>query len=168
MYSNNKNKKAHMPIPHRQSALIARASVQEEPSLLTKILKNSLFGLLTSVVSGLILTLIMAFIAYYNQDPSAMVPYLSLLALLLSCFLGGFVCSVKTKRAPLLCGILYGGILCVFMFLCAACLVGAPKSEHTVFQGILVHGVAVMFCVLGAWAGSAKKKASPKKRRFGN
>ena len=168
MYSNNKNKKSHMPIPRRQSALMARASAQEESSLFTKVLVNSLFGLLTSVISGLILTLIMAFIAYSNQDPSAMVPYLSLLALLISCFAGGFVCSVKTKRAPLLCGILYGGILCVFMFLCAACMIGAPRSEHTVFQGILTHGAAVLFCVLGALTGNIKVRPRNRKRRFGN
>lgn len=153
-----------MPILHRSTALVPRTQEDDSP-IFVQVLRNSISGLISFTVVGVILISVMTAVAYANADPDAFIMPLSLAALLPSMFAGGFVCAKKTGSAPLLCGIVCGGIITLVTILLALILRDAPSSGYQLWQVSLLHGTAILFSVLGAFAGTVKRKVDPRRNR---
>ena len=139
----------------------------DDAPLFAVIMKNSLWGLVTFMLSGLALITVCCFIAYSNPDPDALIFPLALLALLPSSFVGGLVSAKKTGDAPVACGIVCGCICTLVMMLLSLVLYNTPSSGYSFWQNALLHISAVGFSVLGALMGNIKFKPHKRKRRFG-
>ena len=165
MLYGNKSKSS-MPQIRKSTAIVSRQNSAEQAPLLASVLKNSMYALLAMLLSGLVLISISTAIAYANPNPDSLVFPLSLASLLISMFIGGFVCSKRTCESPLLCGIVCGGIITLFTILIALCLRNAASSGYTLGFAFLLHGIAMLFAILGAFAGNIKKKYKPRKRKY--
>ena len=88
----SKNNVGNSLVRSHMSSLPSRMKDQGEPPLLKCALFGSLLALLATALSGLILISVMTAIAYADTDPLSKIPALSLVALLPSMFVGGFVC----------------------------------------------------------------------------
>ena len=145
-----------------------RSHEGSEQITLARILKNAAFGLIGFVACGLLLVTAACAAAYAGSDPSALIAPLGIAALLVSCFAGAFITARLTRSAPMLCGIVFGGLSAFIMLALSLLFSGAPSSDFSFFQGLLMHGFALLFSVLGALTGNYKRKPDPRKRRFGN
>ena len=154
-------------VPSRPVALAKKDSAQDDSPLLVTALKGGLLGVGVTLGIGLLLITVASAVACANPDPTALIPPLSLLCLLPSMFVGGFAAAKKVKEAPLLCGILSGGMVTVVTLILSAILRGLPSSGYAFWQSAALHTAALAFAVLGAFAGNVKRKPKPKKRRFG-
>lgn len=154
-------------VPSRSLSPVTRTRDTSDAPLLADVLKSGATGLAAFVISGAILLFAMTAIAYANSNPDILIPPLSLVALLPSAFVGGFVCTKRVKEAPLLCGIVTGGMITFLIILLALILRGLPSSGFEFWQSAALHSASVVFSVLGSFAGNAKKKAKMGKRRFG-
>ncbi len=161
-------KRTGVPAVRRGASLPVSAYENDDAPLLACVLKNSLLGLAATAISGLILISATCALAYSSADPSSLIAPLSLLALLPSNFLGGFVTAKKTHRSPLACGLVCGAVTTLVMILFSLLLRGAPTSNYEFWQSALLHSLSVLFCILGAMAGNVKIKSRRNKRRFGN
>ena len=161
----SKNNVGNSLVRSHMSSLPSRMQDQGEPPLLKCALFGSLLALLATALSGLILISVMTAIAYADPDPLSKIPALSLVALLPSMFVGGFVCVKIVKEAPLLCGILSGAVTAVVFLVLSLILRGLPASGHAALGTVALHSAAVLFSLFGALAGNVKRRT--KKRRFG-
>ena len=151
----------------RPTALASRTKEASDSPLFLSVLKSALLGVGASLVMGLILITVGAAVAYANPNPSVLIPALSLVSLLPSMFAGGFVTAKKVKDAPLLCGIISGGMITLITMLLAIVLRGLPSTGYAFWQSASLHTAAIAFSVLGAFAGNVKSRQKPIKRRFG-
>lgn len=154
-------------IPVRSAVPAVRTQTKEEDSLPSLVLKSALFGMLTAMLAGLLLVSGVTAIAHANPDPLSLLSPFSLVALLPAMFAGGFVCAKRVGDAPLLCGIVCGGMMTLLTMLLSLILRGLPSSDYSFWQSALLHALAILFCILGAFAGNVRKKQKPGKRRFG-
>ncbi len=154
-----------LPLSRRVSAVQAVRQETDE-GLLSLAFRSSLFGLIAWGISGIVLISAATAIAYANPDPIALIPPLSLIATLISGFAGGFASAKRAKESPVVCGIIFGGMMTLLMIASSFILRSAPSSSLEFWQSALLHGAAVLFSLLGALAGNAKRKMN-KKRRFG-
>jgi len=158
-------KKGGFPLSRPASAIQARGKDNDE-GLLALVFKCSLWGLAVWAISGIILISAACAIAYANPDPISLIPPLSLAATLISSFAGGFATAKKVREAPMVCGLIFGGIMTLLMIGLCLILKNASSSNFELWQSLLLHGAAILFSVLGALAGNAKRKMNTK-RRFG-
>ncbi len=149
------------------TALASRTAETSDSPLFLTVLKSGLWGVGAALVVGLILITVTTAVAYANPNPSALIPALSLVSLLPSMFAGGFVTAKKVKDAPLLCGIISGGMITLITMLLAIVLRGLSSSGYAFWQSASLHTAAMLFSILGAFAGNVKLRAKPGKRRFG-
>ena len=163
------SERSRTAMPRRRSSLpTVRQSKSEDEGLLPLLIKNGLIGLGGFVLSGIMLVTAACAAAYACPDPTSLIAPLSLAALLPSSFIGGFITVKLTRQSPLLCGIVCGAMCAIAMLGLSLIFTGAPTSSYTFFQGLLLHALALLFCVLGALTGNYKRKPNPRKRRFGN
>lgn len=167
MYNDRQSTRGGLPSPKRRSPTLSHRRSTEEPPLFKRILSSALWGLLANAAVGILLSLVLCGIAFASTDPLSLIFPLALLALLPSNFIGGFVSAKKCGESHLACGIataaMWGGISLVG----ALCLFSASASGYTLWQGLLLHGASIAFCLLGAAAGGIKRAPSKRKRRFG-
>ena len=157
-----------MGLVQSRSRAVSRVDSRDEDSpLLGPVLNGSLWGLLSFAISSALLITAAAMIAYANPDPAAVISPFSLLALMPSMFFCGFVTAKKVKDAPLLCGIASGGLATLVCMLLGVIFKGLPSSGYELWQSATLHGAAILFAVLGAFAGNVKKRPKLGKRRFG-
>ena len=145
-----------------------RSDSTDEKATLATIVKNAAFGLIGFLVCGLTLVTAACAAAYAGSDPSALIMPLGLAALMISCFAGGFITSKLTRSAPMICGVVFGGLSALLMLAMSLLFSDAPSSHFSFWQGLLMHGFALLFSILGALTGNYKRKPNPRKRRFGN
>ena len=150
-------------VPHRSTALVPRSN--DDAPIFVRVLKNSFSGLAVFAVVGIILLSAVCGIAYSNSDPDSLIMPMSLASLLPSMFAAGFICTKKTGEAPLLCGIVSGGIITLCTMLFALLMRNVTSSDYELWHQSLLHGIAILFCILGAFAGNAKRKIDPRKHR---
>ncbi len=167
MYNDRHKGKSGLPAQKRQMGMAQRTRVNEETPIIRTVLLSSLLGMLVSVISGGILLTILCFVALGSEDPLSLIAPLSLLALLPSNFLGGFISTKKADCSPLACGAICAAMWMLLSLVVALCL-PYPSSNYALWQSILLHCASVLFCVLGAFAGGYKpRRDTRKKHRFG-
>ena len=167
MYNDRKRGKSGLPAQKRQVNVAHRQySIDNEP-IVKRVLTSALLGVLVSVISGGVLLTLLCFLALKSEDPLSLISPLSLLALLPANFLGGVISSKKADRSPMACGAICAAMWLLLSLVVAVCL-PYPSSNHALWQSILLHVVSVMFCILGAFAGTYKPRRNTRKRhRFG-
>ena len=112
-FSQIKRKQKHSPpVTHHSppSYPVAQAS-SEQASPLTSTLGSALFALPLMGILGVIFLLIGSAVAWRSPNPHALIPPLSLVALGLTCILGGLIVARQRRGRPLL-----GGLLCGLLF----------------------------------------------------
>ena len=154
------------PAPRRTAALPSGRSVPDDSPLFITVLKNSVSGVIAALLSGIVFISISCAIAYANPDPEALSLPFALASLMLSMFVGGFVCSRRTGSSPLFCGIVCGGIITLFTMLLALCLAGAASMEYGFWMSAALHTFAIVFSVLGSFAGNMKRRPKPTVKRY--
>ncbi len=159
--------KGGLPTPRRNTGLGARRSSRDEPSLLKKVLMSSLLGLAVNAGAGIVLVSVVCFIAYSSPDPLALIPPLSLLALLPANFFGGFISAKRCGESAIACGCITAAMWGALSLIGALCLWNISPSGYSLWQSLLLHAASFGFCLLGAAAGGIKRAPSRKKRRFG-
>ena len=160
-------KRGSVPALRRTASLSSKAHEQEDSSLFKQTLSGAAYGTVAFLTTGLALISATTAIAYTNTDPSGLIAPLGLVSLFLSAFAGGFVTAKKVSEAPLLCGIVCGGMITVLAAFFGIILRGIPSSGYEFWQSAALHGSAVAFAVLGAFAGNVKRKPTKLRKRFG-
>ncbi|MBE6684164.1 MAG: TIGR04086 family membrane protein [Ruminococcaceae bacterium] len=163
----NRNQRSSALVRSRTTPVAARSRSGDESPLFTSVLKCSLWGLLVTFISGIILISVLSAAALASPDPLSLISSLSLIALFPSAFIGGFVTAKRVKDAPALCGIICGGLSTVCAMLFSIVLKGISSSNFELWQSLLLHALVIVFSVLGALAGNVKRVAKRGKRRFG-
>ena len=151
-------------VPRRQTALAVRQRDENEPIFMSA-MRGSLSGLVSFIAAGLVLITCAAAVAYTRPDPDALITPLALVALLLSAFAGGFTTVKRTGSSPMLCGILCGGVITVFIMIAALVLQGVTGSGYEFWQAAILHAATVLFSTLGSFAGNAQRKVDPRRHR---
>ena len=168
-YPAARSRGASSPVSRRRVSLpTSRSGERDDAVTLATVFKNSAIGLCAFVVSGLTFVTAACAAAYASKDPSALVAPLGLAALLLASFIGGFVTTKLTRSSPVLCAAVFCGIASILMLALSLCFSAASSSHYNFGQGLLMHGFALLFSILGAFTGNFKRKPNPRKRRFGN
>ena len=154
-------------IPSRPTALSKINREESDSPLLVTALKGGLVGMGIALGLGLVLITVAATVVCMNPDPAILIPPAALLCLMPSMFAGGFAAAKRVKEAPLLCGILSGGMITIITIIAGAIMRGLPSSGYAFWQSAALHTAAMAFSILGAFAGNVKRKPKPAKRRFG-
>lgn len=89
---------------------------------------SALFAMPVAAVAGLIFLLIAAGTVCAMPDPDSLITPLGLSVLGLTVLCGGFVCSRRAGCAPLLCGLLFGGLAVLVLFLGSLCFGDASRQ----------------------------------------
>ena len=155
------------PVMHRSNFPATRSQDDDSPFFAT-VLRGSAFGLLFFILTGLLLLTAVSLVAYSTHDPNSLISPLSLAALLPAMFAGGFVTTKKVGSSPALCGFVCGTLITLSTIAASLALHVLSSSGYSLWQSALLHGIAIVFCLLGSFAGNYKTKPNPKKRRFGN
>ena len=163
----NRDRRTSALVRSRTTPVTARSRSGDESPLFTAALKASVLGIAATFVSGIVFISILSAVALTSPDPSGLITPLSLLALFPSAFIGGFVTVKRVKDAPMLCGIICGGLSTACAMLLSIALKGLSSSSFELWQALLLHATVVIFSVLGALAGNIKRVAKRGKRRFG-
>ena len=158
---------SHGGLVSRTTTSLAIRQQDDDGPIFARAMRSALSGLISFVAAGLVLISCGAAVALTRADPDALIAPLALIALLLSSFAGGFTTARRTGDAPLLCGILCGGVITVFTMIAALILRGVTGSGYELWQAAILHGATVLFSVLGSFAGNAKRKVDPRRyKRF--
>ena len=166
MYNDRLTKRGGLPIPKRQIGRASKRAMVEDEPLPKRILISSLWGLLANSISGIALVSIVCLVAYSSPDPLSMIPAISLLALLPSNFLGGFVSAKRCGTSKMACGLTTAAMWCAVSLLGSLCLYAISPSGYSMWQILLLHAASILFSILGALAGGIKRAPSRRKRRF--
>ncbi len=167
MYNDRKSRPSALVAQRNHPVPARRALENNEAPLFKKILLSSLIGAGVCGAVGILLVTVFSLVACKSPDPLSLIPTLSLLSLLPSSFLGGFVSAKRTGEAALPTGLVCAAMWSALSLALSVCLYSAPSSGYTLWQGLLLHLFSALFCVLGALAGGIKRKPSRKRRRFG-
>lgn len=136
------------------------ARPESDASRLGAAFRGALFAIPFSALAGLIFLLIAAGVAHAMPDPDGLITPLGLSALGLSMLCGGLITSRRARRAPLLCGLLFGGLAVVALF--AGSLVFSDASRQTLSLGLSagvragLYATLVAVSTLGAWIGKKR------------
>lgn len=119
---------------------------ESDSSRLGAALCGALLALPISALIGLLLLLGAAWIANATPDPDRLIAPLGLAALGLTVFCGGLITSRRAGRAPLLCGLLFGGVAVLALF--AGSLAFGDASRQTLSMGISAGARAGLYAAL--------------------
>ena len=155
-------------IPTHSRAIAKRNADSTDGSLLGISLKSSLFATLGGIACAIVLISAASAVAYGLPDPAPLIAPLGIAALMPSMFTCGFIAAKKVKEAPMLCGIVSGGVMTLVTIIAGVIFKGLPTSNYAFWQSACLHGASILFSILGAFAGNVKRKQKRKKHRFGN
>ena len=132
----------------------------------TEFWKNSVKGLLVSILSSAVLLLLFGWICYTREDPSALLGILGRAGLYISAFLGGFFAAKFNREKGLLSGLAAGGAFMLFVIMLSLFLRSGSESikfmTWVMFLLILLIGTAGGY--LGVPSGKKRKRKNKKKR----
>ncbi len=116
---------------------------------------------LVMALSGIVLLLCFCGIAYSMDDPDSVTKPLSLCALFLSAFCGGFS-AVRLSGDGLVSGLCAGGITALLLFLLSTLPVPCSNMETPLRLGM--YGAVIASAAAGSVIGK-KRNSRPKHRR---
>lgn len=145
----------HMPRPDNAAEAAKDTSV-------VHILASSLFALPFAWLCGLILVSVMAGLAMTQADPAAMTTPLSLSVLGISSMVGGLIAARRCGHSPLLCGLLFGALFVLTLWVLSFVFGGrgeSPLSLNLSFSiSLLARAAAIGLAIAGAYIGTRRTK----------
>ena len=133
--------------------------------LIYKIFLSPLKASLIAFATSLILALVLSAVTLKASDPTALITPLSLAALYLSSFVGGFFSLRDKGDSVIICGTASGVLFMLLYKLCALFLPTEVSDERKFFVSALLHILIILFSCLGAYAAMKMKKRKKRKRR---
>ena len=130
-----------------------------------KIFLSSLKASLIAFAASFILALIFSVATLKTSDPTALLTPLSLIALYLSSFVGGFFSLRDKGDSPLAFGASTGVLFMLFQKLSALFLPSEYASERKFLTSALLHVLIILFSCIGAYVAMKMKKSKKRKRR---
>ncbi len=154
--------KNNLPTRRCQHAITRKE--RDETPFFKKVISSALISSMATILSSLFILSIFSILALKSPDPLSIIPVFGLISLMISMFIGGYICSKSVKSSPMICGIASGAITTAMTFILSLILTGIPSSGYGFFIIITLHASAILFSVLGALTGNIKIKKN--KRRF--
>lgn len=115
---------------------------------------SGLFGLAVSAGLGVVLVLIAAAAAYASPDPDALTGPLGLAALAVCSLAGGFAAARRGHRACLLCGLISGALMVLFVMTGSICFRDETRAALTLgMTGEVKAGLYAVILILEAVGG---------------
>lgn len=108
-------------------------------------LGGALFALPISLLVGVVFLLIAAGAAASLPDPDRLLNPLGVAALELTALCGGLIAARRAERAPLLCGLLFGGVAVLALFIGSLCF--SDETRQTVAWGLPAGARAGMYAL---------------------
>ena len=127
------------------------------------LLPSCLRGVAATLICCVVLLFAASAIVYSLNDPNRYVIPAALTILYVSCFLGGLVSAKCNKGGALVCGLAVAGMVLLPMLAISPLLDPSLSSEHSLPLAVGLRGIAVVFSVLGAFAGSGERKKTKNK-----
>ncbi|MBQ8207116.1 MAG: TIGR04086 family membrane protein [Clostridia bacterium] len=141
-----------------------RASAAKDDLGIMELIRSVLFGLAVMAISALVLLLIGTGIAYSNEDPAAFEMPLSLAALYISIFFGGFAAAKKSGQNKLLGGIIFTALAFLLIFLLKLIMSGRGEDLNgSTYYLLGALGASAAGTVMSVF--SPRKKPMSKKKR---
>ena len=143
-----KKQKAHKRTEHSEGSV-------------KKFIKSVVIGSISSMLIAVILSFVLSAVALAFSDPNEVISALSLSALILASFCGGFITLKMNSSSALACGLITGTITLLF---CVFLSFIFPKGDGTANAlGVIVfRAVIPITSLLGAYVALSKPK--PKRR----
>ena len=131
------------------------------------IIVTSALGSLTSVISLLVTTILMAGICLLLDDPHKIVGALCLFVLYSSAFAGGIYAAQKSKEKLLLCGTLSGAFFMIVVWIIFSILKISFQIKDVGIISSLIKLSLIPTSILGSLLGadSGRKKHKHRKKR---
>ena len=130
-----------------------------------KIFLSALKASLIAFTTSFLLALVLSAITVKASDPTALLTPLSLVALYLSSFVGGFF-SVRDKSdSAITYGAASGALFMLLYKIFALFLPTEASDERKFFVSALLHILIILFSCLGAYAALKMKKSKKRRRR---
>lgn len=142
-----------------------QASAAKESFSPLCLIRSSLIGLAIMALSSLILLLVGAGVAYGNSDPAAFYLPLSVVALYIGMFAGGFGAARIAGENKLLTGLIYSALAFVLLFLLKLVLSGGNGESINGSGAFLTGALASAICGSLATAFRSGKKSPMKKKK---
>ena len=161
----SKNNVGNSIVRSRRPTLPSKIGASNDRSLISRLIRGSAWALATTLGSGIALISILSLVAYSAPDPSVLIPFLSVGALMPCMFAGGFVCAKKVKESAMLCGSVSGAVTVIVFLIISLLQRGIQPSGISGIGSLIIHASALIFSVLGSYAGNIKRRSH--KRRFG-
>lgn len=154
-----------MPQPTKTSAHLPSHSAKDSPAFAPRLVKSMGRALIFTLLTGLVLSLAAAAIAYRSSDPEASVGMLALCVAALLSMLGGFLTYRGCKQRSLVCGLAFGAALALLFWILEWLLPAGDSSWPTNIRWGLRLGM-VIFSIMGASLASyaPRKKGKHNKR----
>ena len=142
----------------------ARKNSADTPPIY-KIFLSAAKASLIALATSFLLTLILSAVTVKLSDPTALLTPLSLAALYLSAFVGGFFSLRDKGDSPLTLGASAGVLFMILQKLVSLFLPSELGSNHKFLTSALLHILIILFSCLGAYAALKMKKSKKRKRR---
>lgn len=136
-----------------------RRNHESSDPTVSRLIKSIAIGFASSMALAVALSFIFSAISMSFKDPNRLIVGGSLAALFISAFFGGFITAKVNSSSALLCGLITGALLLVFILFCS--FIFKSEKSATGIINILAYRISVpVFSIIGAYSGLIK----PKKR----
>jgi len=157
----NAKSNRHSPTRHTPSTHKSSHTAENQGALFSM---ETLRAFLITLAIGAGSILLLSLAAYFYPDPDRIIHPLAYFAVALTSFLGGVVAKKRTGGAPALCGLINGMLLMGLMILLSFFFL-SESSGYSALMSTLLHAAILILSVLGAVAGSKKKKTPTARRK---
>ena len=115
-------------------------------------------GFIISFISMLAVSLIASIILYMQSDPTALIDVASLVVLLVSAAVSGYVISKRTGERKMLTTALSSIALCFLLFIIGMIMTGGGVTNRVYLNYLCYVGVAMLFAWLGGRAPTKRRR----------
>jgi putative membrane protein (TIGR04086 family) len=157
--------------PHKKHKVHTRKTREYDNADFQTITKYAVFGALMSILSVTVMTPIFSALCLLFPDPSSLAYPCALIILYLSCAVGGFICSQRTRRhkgAALICGAMSG--FCIFILfgivgiVLSLLKIKSPEGSNTVIN-VALKSISVPSAFLGAYLTTKIRKVHHRRKK---
>lgn len=134
-----------------------------DSSSLPLLFKGCLLGLLISLAAGLLVLCVVAAFSLSKPNPEAIILPLSGFLLFPCVMLGGYISCKVCKESPLLCGLVFGGMV-ITISVALYPFLHSTTDSHSALAFFILRALLLLCCIAGCLLG-AKSNDSKQRRR---
>lgn len=117
-----------------------------------------LFGFLISFLAMLATSLIASIILYMQADPTPLIDVASLIVLLVTAAVSGYIISKRTSEQKMLTVVLSSLLLCFLLFVIGMIITAGGVTNRVYLNYLCYIGVAILFAWLGGRAPARRRR----------